>query len=103
MIEAAVILPDAPAIPGLAFRAFDPGRDYPGLVELIREAHIADRVEWLPTVENLRIDYELADEFDPRRDVLLGEVDDALVAAATTDVRTRDGVGVHQMEGWVRH
>jgi hypothetical protein len=36
MIEAAVILPDAPAIPGLAFRPFDPTRDYPGLVDLIR-------------------------------------------------------------------
>jgi mycothiol synthase len=102
MIEAAVILPDAPAIPGLAFRPFDPTRDYPGLVELIGECHLADRLEYLPTVENLRVDYELLDEFDPRRDVLLGEVDGALVAAATTDVRTRDGVGVHQMEGWVR-
>ena len=27
MIEAPVILPDAPAIPGLAFRPFDPERE----------------------------------------------------------------------------
>ncbi|HEY7131321.1 MAG TPA: GNAT family N-acetyltransferase [Candidatus Limnocylindrales bacterium] len=95
-------LPDAPDIPGLTFRPFDPERDYPAMVGLIREAHLADGVDWLPNEENLRLDYEHVDEFDPRRDVLLAEVDGALVAAALTDVRTREGLGHHQMEGWVR-
>jgi len=95
-------LPDAPDIPGLSFRPFDPDRDYPAMVDLIREVHLADGVDWLPNEDNLRLDYEHVDEFDPRRDVLLAEVDGALVAAGLTDVRTREGVGHHQMEGWVR-
>jgi mycothiol synthase len=95
-------LPDAPEIPGLTFRPFDPARDYPAMVGLIREAHLADGVDWLPNEENLRLDYEQVDEFDPRRDVLLAEVDGEVVAAGLTDVRTREGIGHHQMEGWVR-
>src|ERR1700754_3648639 len=95
-------LPDAPEIPGLAFRSFDPAQDYPALVDLIREAHLAEGVDWLPPEENLRIDYEHVDECVPRRDVLLAEVDGTLVAAAETDVRTREGIGHHQVEGWVR-
>jgi mycothiol synthase len=102
MIEIHVDLPDAPPIPGLRFRLFDPARDYEPLVDLIREANTADVVEFIPTVENLRTDHDNGGEFDPRRDVLLGDVDGALVAAAETSVRTRDGIGVHQVEGWVR-
>jgi mycothiol synthase len=101
MIGASVV-DDAPAIPGLVLRAFDPGRDYPGLVDLIREANLADGIDWLPTVDQLRIDHEHADEYDPRRDLLVAEVDGSLVAAAQTDVRTRDGIGDHEVEGWVR-
>jgi mycothiol synthase len=102
VIQAPVTLPDAPAIPGLAFRPFDPDRDYPTLVDLIGEAHIVDGVEWLPTVEGLRVEFEHTAEFDPRRDVLLAEIDGTLVGAAETSVRTRDGIGVHSVEGWVR-
>ncbi len=97
-----VAFPVAPAIPGLRFRPFDPARDYAALAALIGEAHLADGIDWIPTVEQLRNDYEHADEFDPRRDVLLAEIDGVVVAAAETDVRTRDGIGSHQMEGWVR-
>ena len=95
-------LRDAPAIPGLAFRPFDPDRDYAALVDLIGEANREDGVDWVPTVENLRADYEHTAEFDPRRDLLLAEVDGVLVGAGETDVRTRDGIGVHQVVGWVR-
>ena len=102
MIETTVHLPDAPAIPGLRFRTFDPGRDYEAYVDLIREANIADGLDYAPTVDNLRLEHEHGGEFDPRRDVLLAEVDGALVAAAQTDVRTREGIGVHQVDGWVR-
>jgi mycothiol synthase len=94
-------LRDAPLIPGLRFRMFDPARDYEAFVELIRVAHKADGVDYLPTVEGLRSEHEHGGEFDPRRDVILAEVDGRLVAAAETDVRTRDGIGVHRVEGWV--
>jgi mycothiol synthase len=102
MIETRIQLPDAPAIPGLRFRMFDPARDYESLVELLCEAHLADGVDYLPTVEGLRSDDDHGGEFDPRRDRILAEIEGDLVAAAETNVRTRDGIGVHEVEGWVR-
>jgi mycothiol synthase len=96
-----VRLPDAPPIPGIALRLFDPARDYEGLVALIREAHLVDGIDWIPTVEILRTEHEHGGEFDPRRDVLLAIVDGSIVAASTTDVRTRRTGPNHRVEGWV--
>jgi mycothiol synthase len=102
MIDTWIQLPAAPPIPGLRFRMFDPSRDYEAIVELLREANVADGVDYLPTVEGLRSDHEHGGEYDPRRDLILAELEGDLVAAAETSVRTRDGIGVHQVEGWVR-
>jgi mycothiol synthase len=102
MIDTRIELPDGPAIPGLRFRMFDTERDYDAFVDLIAEANRADGIDYLPTVEGLRSDHEHGGEFDPRRDLLLAEIEGDLVAAAQTDVRTRDGIGVHQVEGFVR-
>jgi ribosomal protein S18 acetylase RimI-like enzyme len=102
VIDTTIEVRDAPPISGLRFRLFDPARDYQSYVDLIREAHLADGVDYLPTVEAVRSDHEHQPEYDPRRDVVLAEIDGRLVAAATTDVRIRAGVGHHQVEGWVR-
>ncbi len=102
MIDTWIQLPDAPSLPGLRFRMFDPAHDYDALVDLLREANRADGVDYLPTVEGLRSDHEHGGEYDPRRDLILAEVDGVLVAAAETSVRTRDGIGFHHVEGWVR-
>lgn len=101
-VAAWIELPDAPAIPGLTFRMFDPARDYEGYADLIGEANQADGVDELPTAHELRVEHEHAGEFDPRRDLVLAEVDGVLAGAARTDVRTRDGMGVHHVAGWVR-
>lgn len=100
-IEAEVRLPDAPQIPGLEFRTFDPERDYEGLVGLIREAHLADGIDWIPTVEALRAEHEHSAEFDPRRDLLVALVDGSIVGASQADVRTREAGPNHHVEGWV--
>ena len=96
-----VRLPDAPPIPGLEFRTFDPDRDYEGMVALIREAHLTDGIDWIPTVEILRTEHEHGGEFDPRRDLLLAFVDGTIVGASQTDVRTRALGPNHHLEGWV--
>jgi len=101
-IETGLRLPDAPAIPGLTFRPFDLTDDFEAYADLLREANRADGVDYLPVADDLRVEFEHRSEFDPRRDIVLAEVDGILVAAAWTDVRTRDGIGVHQVEGWVR-
>jgi mycothiol synthase len=100
-VDQEVRLPDAPPIASLQFRTFDPNRDYEGLVALIREAHVADGIDWIPTVENLRTEHEHGGEFDPRRDLLLALVDGAIVGASDTNVRTRDLGPNHHVEGWV--
>lgn len=86
---------------GLHFRAFDPAGDYPALVGLIHASNRFDRVDDLPTVENLRSEQSHIEGFDPRDDVLLAEVDGSLLAAARTIARTRDGRGSHHFEAWV--
>jgi mycothiol synthase len=96
-----VRLDDAPAIRGLRFRTFDPDRDYEGLVALILDAHLVDGIDWIPTVESLRNEHDHGGEFDPRRDLLLALVDDAIVGASETNVRTRDVGPSHHVEGWV--
>jgi mycothiol synthase len=100
-VDREVDLPGAPPIAGLQFRTFHPDRDYEGLVALIREAHLADGVDWIPTVENLRTEHEHGGEFDPRRDLLLALVDDTVVGASETNVRTRELGPSHHVEGWV--
>jgi mycothiol synthase len=100
-VDRQVDLAGAPRIAGLQFRTFDPARDYEGLVALIREAHLADGVDWIPTVENLRTEHEHGGEFDPRRDLLLAVVDDTIVGASETNVRTRELGPSHHVEGWV--
>ena len=100
-VDREVDLPGAPTIAGLQFRTFHPDRDYEGLVALIREAHLADGVDWIPTVENLRTEHEHGGEFDPRRDLLLALVDDTVVGASETNVRTRELGPSHHVEGWV--
>jgi mycothiol synthase len=100
-VDGEVRLADAPPIPGLSFRMFDPVRDYEGLVALIREAHLRDGIDWIPTVEILRTEHEHGGEFDPRRDMLLALVDGTIVGASQTDVRTRALGPNHQVDGWV--
>ncbi|HEY8632022.1 MAG TPA: GNAT family N-acetyltransferase [Candidatus Limnocylindrales bacterium] len=100
-VDREVDLPGAPTIAGLQFRPFHADRDYEGLVALIREAHLADGVDWIPTVENLRTEHEHGGEFDPRRDLLLALVDDTVVGASETNVRTRELGPSHHVEGWV--
>jgi len=100
-VDQEIQLPDAPPIAGLRFRTFDPDRDYEGLVGLIREAHLSDGIDWIPTVENLRAEHEHGGEFDPRRDLLVALVDGTIVGGSETSVRIRDQGPDHQVEGWV--
>ena len=102
MIETGILVHDAPAIPGLTFRMFNRALDYEAFVELVGETHRVDGIDYIPTVEGLRAEDEHGGEYDPRRDLILAEIQGDLVAAARTSVRTRDGIGVHEVEGWVR-
>jgi mycothiol synthase len=97
-----IVLPNAPPIAGLRFRPFDLDADVPALADLMSEAHLADGIEYLPTNEGLRNDLEHMADFDPARDMLLAELDGALVGAAEHEVRIRDGDAVHELSCWIR-
>jgi ribosomal protein S18 acetylase RimI-like enzyme len=82
-------------------RAFEPDADDGRLLELIHANNRFDRVDVLPTLENLRAEQAHIDGFDPRRDLLLAEVDGLLVGAARVIARTRAGRGSYEFEAWV--
>ena len=80
-----------PAIPGLVLRPFRDADDYTRLAELSSAAHRHDGMPWLPTAANLKVEMEGSDGVDPVRDVVLAEVNGALVAAAGVERVMRDG------------
>ena len=69
-------LPDAPALPGLAFRLFRDESDYAHIVELINTCSVADGVEDHVTIEWAANYFTHIGEFDPRRDILFATIDE---------------------------
>jgi GNAT superfamily N-acetyltransferase len=74
-----LVVPDAPAIPGLRFRGFSGEADFPAIVAIVTGCNEADGLENTMTVEWLAQNYERLPNFDPYRDMLLVEVDGELV------------------------
>jgi mycothiol synthase len=70
--------PDAPAIPGLTFRAFQGEADYPAMVAVVDASRAADGIREVETAERLANDYANTKHFDPARDVALAEIDGRL-------------------------
>jgi len=94
-------LPDAPRIPGLRFRRVDLAADAPGIAALINDSSVIDGVELALSPEDVRHDLEHQANFDLARDVLIAEIDGRIVGEAEQNVVVRDGVAVHQWNGWV--
>lgn len=92
---------DAPAIDGLTFRRVDGPADYGPLVTLLRASNLHDGVDWVPDVENLRIDWENLADFDPRTDSVVAELDGRLVGYGRVHRQVRDRRPVYSSEGTV--
>lgn len=92
----------APPITGLTFRAFEMERDVAALAELIAEANLADDVDYVPSPEQLRHEFEHRSSFDPARDVMLAEIEGRLVGGAEVSGKLREGTVVNYTSGWVR-
>ncbi len=73
-------LPVTPPIPGLHFRPYRGEEDLPVLVELLRAADEANGEEMVASIDRLRAHYRNMTRVDPTQDVILGFVDDRLVA-----------------------
>jgi mycothiol synthase len=74
-----LVVPEAPAIPGLRFRRFAGEVDFPGIVAVTTGCSEADGLEATLTVEWLAQYFELLPNCDPYQDVLLVEIDGELV------------------------
>ena len=85
----------------LVERAFDPGRDFPAMVELISAVNAFDGIDWFPTIEQLEVDWMATPLFDPPRDAVVVDDGDRLVAAGKHEWRQRDDRIVHRIELWV--
>ena len=70
-----IAVKDAPAIPGLSFRHFDPDSDYPALLVVNNGSKVADGQDHdLHTLETITYGYGTTRNHDPRKDVLVAEV-----------------------------
>jgi mycothiol synthase len=100
-----VLVPDAPPIPGLAFRRPLSGErrieDARRVAELECAALAADGVPWRPTGESLLANWDHDPTSDVARDAIIAELRGEIVAFATTGRSTKDGLRVHDTSGWV--
>ncbi len=75
-----IVIPNAPAIPGLIFRRFRGEADYPHMAALIAACKVADGVERSTTVEDIANNYRHLENCDPQTDMLFAEVDGQVIA-----------------------
>jgi ribosomal protein S18 acetylase RimI-like enzyme len=71
----AILLPDAPSIPGLSFRHFRGESDYPHIAAMLNSSVAADRLDRYVEVEEVANTYAHLTNCDPYQDMLFVEVD----------------------------
>jgi mycothiol synthase len=98
---ALVGLPEAPSIAGLRFRRVDLAADAAGIAQLINDSAVVDGAEFALSAEDVRHDLEHTRNFELARDVLVAEIDGRIVGVVETHIGVRDGIAVHEFEGWV--
>jgi mycothiol synthase len=73
-------VPGAPAIAGLVWRRFRGEADYPVMVAILDACNVADRLDYINTVEEIAWVFAHLVNCDPERDMLFAEVDGETVA-----------------------
>ncbi len=74
-----VCLPDAPVLPGLAFRPFRGESDYAAMVAVLKDSKMADQVWEGETAADVANQYAHLSNCDPFRDVLCAEIDGEMI------------------------
>jgi mycothiol synthase len=92
---------EAPPIAGLRFRSYRGDDDLPALVELMNTVEIADGTFEIISVATLANQLANRNDFDPRRDLVLAEIEGRLVACSEHLRSIRDGARVFDSFGWV--
>jgi ribosomal protein S18 acetylase RimI-like enzyme len=96
-----ITLADSPAIPGLCFRRLAGPSDYAGIARLREACALEDGSDEMPTEADIANSLENPVDMDPSRDLILGEVDDAIVAMHSSTLRFVDGAWVANLRGFV--
>ncbi len=86
-----VVLPDAPAIPGLVFRRFRGESDYSKMVAVLDVSREFDRIDYVTTLEDLINSYTHLVHCDPYQDMLLAEVDGQVIGYSRTEWFKNEG------------
>jgi mycothiol synthase len=92
-----VTLPDAPTIPGLAFRGFRGESDYPKMLAVIAGSKGFDQIERADTVEDIARKYAHLPNSDPTQDMLFAEVNSEVIAYSRVSwFDVREGMRIYQ-------
>lgn len=86
-------LRDSPPIEKLKFRHFRGESDFPSMVAVKVGMREADQRNYVISVEDLANDFEHTEGFNPRKDVLIAEVDGRMIGWARV-WRTKDPAGL---------
>ena len=90
-----------PHVAGVEFRNLRSSADYEALAGLIGATNLHDGIDYVPSADSMRVEYENMADFDPRSDIILGEIDARLVAYGEAYRQVRDGIGVYWTFGAV--
>lgn len=94
------MIADTLQIAGVRFRAFEEA-DYDAAADILNRDFEADGVDWRLTAAEFRSEWEHTPDFDPRRDVIMAEVDGRPVAFGELAWRVRDGAATFHSSGAV--
>ena len=97
-----VIVPDAPAIPGLTFRRFRGESDYPHMQAVINGSKQTDGIERSIKLEEMANNYAHLENCNPNTDMLMVEVDGQMVAYNRTFWEVQeDGTRIYAVFGFL--
>jgi mycothiol synthase len=101
--QTSIRVDEAPAIPGLAFRRYRGEPDYPVMVAILDACNLADRLEYINTVEDIALVFAHLRNCDPHQDMLFATVDGQPIAFSRV-WWVEDGTGdrLYKSLGFVR-
>lgn len=82
-------LPDAPQIPGLAFRTYRGQEDIPSMVKVANASVKADLIDVVMSEDDARRDLDKPSNMDPFRDILIAEVEGEVIGYSSTSWRQK--------------
>ncbi|MFO7664047.1 MAG: GNAT family N-acetyltransferase [Chloroflexota bacterium] len=68
-------LPGAPDVPGLVFRHFRGPDDFAAIAAIGNASRMADGSEWIVTADEVKLEFEHLEHFDPAQDILMAELE----------------------------